>query len=201
MTMTKLKIEYKKCTHAKFGSKKKKKTCLVKTHFAMAFQTWQGGSANPHIPRNGPRASHWHSCRLRLTKRPTDLAGIYTFFSTPNPQLYPCSAQKRCNARETIQYNLQGAHFVLTNHKPKPLQLRCKEGINAENVCILQCARWSGHQWETNECQTLSTQPTHLTCFCSLTSGFYRWAARRRLAKVNWLCISALFCTTSSRQQ
>jgi hypothetical protein len=58
MTMTKLKKEYKKCTHAKFGSKKKKKNLLVKTHFAMAFQTRQGGSANPHIPRNGPRASH-----------------------------------------------------------------------------------------------------------------------------------------------
>jgi hypothetical protein len=100
---------------------------------------------------------------------------VYIHFSLPpNPQLYPCSAQKRCNARETIQYNLQGAHYVPTNHKPKPLQLRCKEGINAENVCTLQCARWSGHQWETNECQTLSTQPTHLTCFCSLTSGFYR---------------------------
>jgi hypothetical protein len=99
--------------------------------------------------------------------------GWYEFFPTPKLSTIPPSAP-RAPTHETIQYNLLGAHYVLANHNPKPLQLRCKEGINAENVCTWQCARWNGHQWETNECQTLSTQPSHLTCFCSLASGFYR---------------------------
>ncbi|XP_059475922.1 uncharacterized protein LOC132196962 isoform X2 [Neocloeon triangulifer] len=41
---------------------------------------------------------------------------------------------------------------------------------------IWMCARWdteSYDQWLTNECQSLSTQPTRLTCLCPFQSGFY----------------------------
>lgn len=139
-----------------------------------------------------------------LTHKAPNGFGWYVFFLHPQPSTIPLSAAQ--HHIETIQYNLPRADYarsLITIQSPFAIA-RCIEKGLTQILCICtwQCARWNDHQWETNECQTLSTRPTHLTCFCSFTSGFYRWAAaRRRLAGVNWLCISALFCTTSSRRQ
>lgn len=114
--------------------------CDENALFAMAFQARQGGSANPHIPRNGPRAQHWHS--YRRTKRRADLAGIifwHALIIPPHPRtlkLFLCEHQST-QTHETIQYNLPRAHYALANHNPKPSQFRRgKEGFNPVDIIL-----------------------------------------------------------------